>query len=256
MKWRGFLFAMISALSLIGFGCGRAGSNAPATETQSKETNAAGLVSTGAKPADGSTNDFVKGPFNLAMRDWSGQVRRFVESTQSKAHQVRSFRNRQGTMFLGEIDDQDNGEWGFVSTQAGTRQVGEWRGGQPYRVAGVYVAADGTREEGTWNDPATPSGGTINWKDGRTYKGEWRVAIGSVDLPDGMGTMNWPDGRRYTGHFLDGKMDGVGKMTYPYPDNRVEEGMWMQGTFMGASPTSGPAATPTTVGSDGGASQK
>ncbi len=43
--------------------------------------------------------------------------------------------------------------------------------------------------------------------------------------------MTWPDGRTYTGHFLDGQMDGAGKMTYP--DGRIEEGTWMQGKFMG-----------------------
>jgi len=243
MKRRGSLFAMISALGLIGFACGRAGSNAPALETRSNETKSVGesadastgTLSMGTEPAAGSTNGFVSGPFSLALRDWSGEVGEFAK-TKERANRVQTLKMRDGSVFVGEIDDEQMDGWGILTQPTGTREEGEWRRGQAYRVTGVYVATDGTREEGTWNQEAgTTSGGTIIWKDGRTYKGEWKVVAGSADLPDGTGTMTWPDGRTYTGHFLDGKMDGAGKMTYP--DGKVEEGTWMQGKFMGARQT-------------------
>jgi hypothetical protein len=206
-------------------------------ETQSNETKSvggiadesAGGLSVGAKPVDGSTNGF-SGSFNLAPPDGSEQAGDFAK-TGDTANQVKNYHMPNGGMFTGEIDDQGD-QRGMLAEPTGTRQEGEWRHGEPYRVTGVYVATDGTREEGTWNQAGTTSAGTILWKDGRTYKGEWKNVTGSADLPDGAGTMTWPDGRTYTGHFLDGKMDGPGKMSYP--DGKTEDGAWMQGKFMGA----------------------
>jgi hypothetical protein len=228
MKRRGFLFAMISALSLMWFACGRSGPNSQAPETQTNETNAAGTM--GAQPAAGPTNEFVSVPFDLNVRDWSGQVGEFAK-TRERANRVTTMRLPSGATFVGEVDDQEMDGWGILSEPNGTQEEGEWRHGQPYRVTGVDVEPDGTREEGTWNHAGMTSGGTITWKDGRVYKGEWKVVKGAADLPDGTGTMTWPDGRTYTGQFLDGTMDGAGKMTYP--DGRIEEGTWMQGKFMG-----------------------
>jgi hypothetical protein len=93
------------------------------------------------------------------------------------------------------------------------------------------VAPDGTKEVGTWNRDGTKCGGTITWKDGREYKGDWKITEGAPELPDGVGAMSWPDGRKYTGEFHDGNMDGTGKMTYP--DGKIEDGLWKQGTFTG-----------------------
>jgi hypothetical protein len=249
MKQRGSLFAMIAALSLVGFVGGSAVSNAQVPETEYDETkshskvadDSVGKLSIGAKPeakpaaepANGFVNGFVSGQFNLALKDWSGQVGQFAK-TRERANFVATIKQPDGTTFVGEIDDQQMNGWGIVTQPNGTRQEGEWRHGDAYRVTGTYVAPDGAREEGTWNHAGMTSGGTINWKDGRTYKGEWKVVYGSADLPDGMGTMTWPDGRAYTGHFLDGKGDGEGKMSYP--DGKIEDGIWMQGKFMSARP--------------------
>jgi hypothetical protein len=85
---------------------------------------------------------------------------------------------------------------------------------------------------GTWNLDGTKSGGTITWKDGQEYKGDWKIVDGADELPDGMGVMTWPDGRKYVGQFRNGTMDGTGKMTYP--NGKVEEGVWKQDEFVGA----------------------
>jgi hypothetical protein len=87
---------------------------------------------------------------------------------------------------------------------------------------------------GTWNLDGTKSGGTITWKDGREYKGDWIVAEHGSEAPDGMGTMTWPDGRQYVGQFRYGKMDGTGKMTYP--SGTVQDGLWKEDHFAGAAP--------------------
>ncbi len=237
MKRRGALFAMIAALGLGGFACGRAGSNSQVLETRSNETKSVGKTagestgapSAGAKTDDGSTNGFESGTVNLGLRDWSGQVGRFVKG---EGKNLQTLRQPDGTVYMGEVAGGIPDGHGILTQTNGTEQEGEWRRGKPFRISGTWVGPDGTKEVGTWNYDETPSGGSITWTDGRVYKGDWRVVEGANERPDGEGTMTWPDGRTYTGHFLDGEMDGAGKMTYP--DGKTEEGTWMLGKFMGA----------------------
>jgi hypothetical protein len=242
MKQRGSLLAMIAALGLVGFVGGSAVSNAQ-VEDETKSggkvaDESAAALSMGAKPAAGPTNEFGSGQFNLGLRDWSGQVGLFAK-TRDRANYVQTIKMADGTTFVGEIDNQRMDGWGIATQPTGTRQEGEWRRGEPYRVTGVYVTPDGAIEIGSWNHAGVYSGGSIDWKDGHTYKGEWKVVYGAADLPDGVGTMTWPDGRTYKGHFLEGRMDGSGRMSYP--DGRIEQGIWMQGKFMAAGLTPGHA---------------
>jgi hypothetical protein len=139
----------------------------------------------------------------------------------------------QGRQYVGEFLNGLPSGQGSVTASNGTSQRGEWRAGKKYKVSGTWVAPDGTREEGTWNTDGSPSGGTITWKDGRVYEGDWQVGGGIPDPPDGTGVMTWPDGRKYAGQFRGGKMDGHGKMTYP--DGKVEEGLWKADKFLGAA---------------------
>jgi hypothetical protein len=133
------------------------------------------------------------------------------------------------------VGDFRNGKYDGLGTftfSEGT-WIGKFKDGKPYRVRGTCLSRDGTTEVGTWNYDGTKCGGTITWKDGRKYTGDWKVIDDAVDLPDGIGTMSWPSGRQYVGQFRDGKMDGTGKMTYP--DGKVEEGLWKADKFVGAS---------------------
>jgi hypothetical protein len=138
-----------------------------------------------------------------------------------------------GSLYIGEMRDGKVNGRGSVISPDGTNQQGEWRDGQPYRVSGTWVAADGTREVGTWNADGTRSGGKVTWKDGRKYEGDWKVVPDGGELPDGTGTMAWPDGRQFVGQFYSGQPDGTGKMTYL--DGKVENGLWKQGNFVGAA---------------------
>jgi len=135
-----------------------------------------------------------------------------------------------GSTYEGEVADGRPSGQGTLTDANGTHQWGVWRDGNAYTLRGTWVAPDGTTEVGTWNLDGTPSGGTITWKDGRQYKGDWKLVEGAAELPDGMGEMNWPDGRKYVGQFHGGTMDGPGKMTYR--DGNVEEGNWKQGRFL------------------------
>jgi hypothetical protein len=136
-----------------------------------------------------------------------------------------------GTIYEGETVGGLPSGHGTLTDLLGTHQEGEWRNGKPYRLSGVCVYPDGTREEGTWNIDGTKSGGTITWPDGRTYKGDWKIVSGAPELPNGSGTMTWPDGRQYVGEFQDGRMDGKGVMKYP--NGKAENGLWKQGKFAG-----------------------
>ena len=137
---------------------------------------------------------------------------------------------RGGSTYEGEVTDGKPSGQGTLTDANGTHQWGMWHDGNAYTLRGTWVAPDGTTEVGTWNLDGTPSGWTITWKDGRQYKGDWKLVEGAAELPDGTGEMNWPDGRKYVGQFHNGTMDGPGKMTYP--DGNVEEGNWKQGRFL------------------------
>jgi hypothetical protein len=139
-----------------------------------------------------------------------------------------------GTVYVGEMrDGKPNGQ-GTITSVGGTHQWGEFRDGLSYRLTGRWVGPGGLQEEGTWNLDGTKCGGTIRWKDGRVYTGDWVLVDGAPEVPSGMGTMTWPDGNVYVGAFLKGKMDGKGKMTNPR--GIVKEGLWKRDQFVGPSP--------------------
>lgn len=247
MKRRGAVFAMISALGLIGYVCGSTRSNAQAPETDYEQVKPggktgdqfSGALSIGTEsatePAGETATEFVVGPmsnrfvstrYNITLRDFSELVGQFV---QAEGKDLRTLRSKDGTMYMGEVVDGAPDGHGLLTQSNGTWQNGEWRNGNPYQVSGTWVGPDGTREVGDWNYDGTPCGGTIFWTDGRVYKGDWTVVGGATEVPDGLGTMTWSDGRTYTGHFLAGKMDGSGKMAYP--GGKIEDGIWVRGTF-------------------------
>jgi hypothetical protein len=122
---------------------------------------------------------------------------------------------------------------GTLIQPTGTILQGEWRNGNPSKLSGTSIFADGTREVGTWNYDSSKGDGKITWRDGRIYKGPWKFLAGFPDLPDGQGEMTWPDGRKYVGQFRDGKMNGAGKMTYP--NAKVEDGSWQEDRFLGST---------------------
>ncbi len=281
MRRRGSLFAMIAALGLVGYLWGSDGSNAQVAETEYEDTGptdkvadvSANSLTTGVKlvpdlvvePAAGHAAEpgaklaaepvrvlsglivgrrpksaFVGRRFNLAWRDWAGYATLFLRTA---GNSLETLKMADGRTFMGEVARGVPDGHGLLITADGTNQKGEWHLGSAYRVSGTWVAPDGTKEIGTWNYDGTPNGGTILWKDGRVYKGDWSVREGAPEAPEGMGTMTWPDGRTYTGNFLDGKMDGAGKMTYP--DGKVKEGNWAQGKLIDVSGKSGSGAKPT-----------
>jgi hypothetical protein len=200
MKRVVFFLTMVFGAAALGLlaGCGKLNDQEPAAKDPSAQIANSATAGPAAVTASGETGGFV-------MRD--------------------------GTVYEGGVKNGKPQGRGRVTNPIGTFQKGEWRDGHPYRVSGVWVAPDGTKEEGNWNYDGTASGGTIWWKDGRTYKGDWEPVEGQTDSPSGLGAMSWPDGRQYVGHFYGGKMDGAGKMTWP--DGRSEDGSWKEDAFQG-----------------------
>lgn len=126
----------------------------------------------------------------------------------------------------------------------GTDKIWEYEDGRLIHSKGTDVSKDGTKYVGEWFYTGQRSGGTINWPDGRTYKGQWRVVEGQQDPPEGPGEMTWPDGRKFVGDFRDGLPDGLGTMTYP--NGKTVEGFWKGGVFVGKLVKADqPTSTPT-----------
>ena len=166
-----------------------------------------------------------------------------------------------GKKYVGEFKDDKMHGQGVMSTTSGITLSGEWiddvpsgtltgrnADGSPrtetykdrklVKMTATDVGKDGTKSVGEWNLDVGKGRGTISWRDGREYTGEWRNVEGKTDLPDGEGTLSWPDGRKYTGEFRDGKMRGLGKMTHP--DGKMEEGVWRDDSFTGTQSQSSP----------------
>jgi hypothetical protein len=219
MKRLAFLLTIIFAVPLLGLvgGCGKPNDQPPAV-AEAKDTGAPANVdaysSTGLTLPPGKT---APGE-NLKV---------------GETNSLQTLVAPDGTVYKGELKDGKPNGQGTLTDARGSYQKGEWRNGKAYRISGTCVLPDGTKETGTWNDDGTKCGGTIWYADGRIYKGDWVIVEGQADLPYGTGAMTWPDGRQYAGHFVNGKMDGVGKLTHP--DGNVEDGTWKQDAFVGAA---------------------
>jgi hypothetical protein len=214
------LVTMIFAVALLGLvgGCGKLNDQEPAAHPAPATAKDAGAPTNGEA---GSTG---------AVRLAGGAAALEGELKAGGTNAQQTIVSPDGTVYTGEVKDGKPEGWGTLTDARGTYQKGEWRNGAAYRISGTCVLADGTREEGTWNDDGTKCGGTIWFADKRIYKGDWVIVDGQPELPYGAGTMTWPDGRQYAGHFINGKLDGIGKMTYP--DGRVEDGSWTQDAFV------------------------
>ena len=206
MKRLVFLLTVIFAVSLVGLvgGCGKLNDQAPAAQ-----------------------------PAPAAAKEAGGKTAPGGELKVGETNSLQTVVAPDGTVYKGELKDGKPNGQGTLTDARGSYQKGEWRNGKAYRISGTAVLPDGTKEVGTWNDDGTMCGGTIWFTDGRIYKGDWVIVEGLADLPYGMGAMTWPDGRQYAGHFVNGKMDGVGKMTYL--NGKVEDGSWKQDAFVGAA---------------------
>jgi hypothetical protein len=231
-------------------GCGKPNSQkTEARANRPRETSASAL---GVKSAEEVTDGQSNSPVGPALLNGTKPVGDSVEGQPSDAGTVAlsdgpqpvdglsaktnfqsNFILPDGSIYEGEVIEGQPSGRGAITHWNGTHQQGEYRAGKMYRVSGTWIASDGTKEVGTWNFDGDKSGGTITWKDGRVYKGDWKIVENLPELPDGMGTMTWPDGRKYVGQFRNGTMEGTGKMTYP--DGKITEGVWKRGEFVGAA---------------------
>ena len=242
MKRSGYFLVVVSILGLFTFPCAFDKSLAQGLELHPNAAKPVGDVKsdvsdTGSAALAAETNrpgDFKEGQLSGAADfTLSGTLKPGDMSGSSVAKAHETVVAADGTIYEGEVANRVPNGQGIVTDSRGTRQQGEYRNGQAYRVSGTWVDYDGTKEEGTWNVDGSKCGGTITWKNGRVYKGDWKIVDMAAELPHGDGTMTWPDGRKYVGQFRDGQMEGQGKMTYP--DGKVEDGFWKQSKFVGAA---------------------
>ena len=140
---------------------------------------------------------------------------------------------------------------------SGSKYVGEWRNDNR-NGQGTYTFADGRVDEGIWENseflygkkltptneelsvntgqdsalPSCPSSGVWNncfgsWTNanGAKYVGEFKAGI-----YHGQGIYMSANRDEYVGEFKDGIANGLGIL--PYPDGRIEEGMFENGKFL------------------------
>jgi hypothetical protein len=101
----------------------------------------------------------------------------------------------------------------FVKDKKHGRGEYKWKGGRQY--SGLYG-----------NDKAEDSGGTMTWKDGTKYVGQF-----SLGQRTGHGLVKFPNGVHYQGDFTNGKYEGFG--TCVFSDGRVYTGNWKAGKAHG-----------------------
>lgn len=175
-----------------------------------------------------STNAYFDGShFGLALADW----RPDSQFASAKTETLDFIQSTSGATFGGVVSGGSPSGWGVFNQPNGTRLEGEWHDGVPYRISGRVFLPDGIVEEGTWDYVKGTGHGTITWRDGRTYQGDWKIAAGDYpELPEGVGAMTWADGHKYVGHFYNGQMHGWGTMTQT--DGKIVDGLWQRGDFM------------------------
>ena len=182
----------------------------------------------------------------------------FLPTFLSDAQQTNTLPN--GAQYIGEMKDgKPKGQGRLISTN-GIEYAGMFQNGT-LNTQGTMTLPNGDKFVGEFRDGRLNGKGTAaligsvsyvgEFKDGQfdgkgtsicrskwKYVGEYRNGE-----RNGKGTLTvftikdgtLQDGRQYVGDFKDGKKDGRGKMTYP--DGKVEDGLWADGKFMGASTT-------------------
>ena len=114
---------------------------------------------------------------------------------------------------------------------------------------GTHTLADGDKYEGEWQDNRWHGSGTITWKSGGWYTGQFkmgeRLGYGTQTFANGIkyegewqdgvahgsGTMTWKSGAWYTGQYNMGMRHGHGTKTFA--DGGRYEGEWEDDQFEG-----------------------
>ena len=142
-------------------------------------------------------------------------------------------------LYKGDVLDGDMHGWGTLYWDNGDTCYAQYRRGCGLtqqaevgeRVWCVYTYSDGGRWEGDMKGRRRDGNGTMQWKDGRTYSGQYvddkRHGVGTYedesglysggwqdDKKEGEGVMEWRDGRRYEGAFVNGEQHGSGVVYY------------------------------------------
>jgi hypothetical protein len=241
-KPRCFLIAIVLALQLTGSFRALGQSNATPTATGSGQSTSA-LAAEGydvtktnlfsptlAIPPLVSSQVFVPRPLGLRAPMAPAQPAPGLMA-RTRRETVALLTQADGAKFTGGAYGGVPNGWGVYTATNGTRLTGEWRMGQAYAATGRLVVPDGTIEDGTWLYYLGRGNGTIIWKAGIVYRGDWKINQGDLpELPDGEGTMTWPDGHKYAGHFVNGALDGYGIMTLP--DGKTMRTHWVDGKPM------------------------
>ena len=180
------------------------------------------------------------------------------------------------SLLFGVVDIESGLRRGELQLEEG-KYVGEILNGQPNGKGKLYYDATDSKErtyyEGDWKNGKRCGYGTLEWKDGSKYVGDWdrdenwtgkgKYYLANGDRYEGdfannaitgYGIYYMSDGRRYEGYFKDGNYNGKGKFFWPngdkyegdfvnttitgygtanFVDGRKYVGQWKDGKFHG-----------------------
>ena len=142
-------------------------------------------------------------------------------------HGQGTMRYSYGDKYVGQFKDGEPNGKGILKTHWGTKfegifdtEIREIKDGERiiWNGHGKITSNQGIYK-GAWEDLEEIDQGTMTYKDGSKYVGEFYQ--GSMD---GKGTMTLPDGSKYVGDFYQGQRSGQG--THTYLDGTIYSGWW------------------------------
>ena len=181
-----------------------------------------------------------------------------LEGDCKNGHGTYQFEN--GNKYVGDFRRAIMNGKGTLYFTNGNRYNGDWVGGFREGV-GIYYFSNGNVYTGYFKKNKFSGQGTMTFASGNKYTGSWEN-----DQPHGMGTYAFSGGDRYEGSLKFGKFDGVGTMFYKNgekyvgewsnnvrngrgkmyrTDNKVIDGMWVNGTMTNNSESGNSSAAST-----------
>uniref|UniRef100_A0A1B6DY95 Radial spoke head 1 homolog n=1 Tax=Clastoptera arizonana TaxID=38151 RepID=A0A1B6DY95_9HEMI len=115
-----------------------------------------------------------------------------------------------GDYYMGTYSKGLRNGWGWYIFKGGAQYKGDYKEGMKHGI-GIFYYPDGSIYEGQWKKDYRHGEGIYKYPNGDTYDGSWKV-----DKRNGLGNYHYKEFNvKFLGVWVDGKMNGLGKITYP-----------------------------------------
>lgn len=158
-----------------------------------------------------------QGTFKDGMRSGYGKM-----TYKDTDHQISWFPETAGFYIGCWLNDERHG-FGTMVWDKNVRYEGQWRQDRRHNVEGKMTFESGDVYEGSWQDNVMHGNAVFKLKDGKEYKGRFRMG-----MPEPCGTLIFPNGDRYEGELFEMLPNGHGKTTLlngNYHEGHYEAGL-------------------------------